>query len=162
LFVVNLNSTAGNLSVVPGGVIRQPDGLIAVGSGAFIGGNIYNSDGFNQTKSKTGNAGTTFTFKIKIQNDGGAKEKFMVHATGLVTNGYTVKFMKGSTNITTAVMSGTFTTAKIAVGSFITIKCTVKIGSAANHSSTTNRLVTISSFNDPDQVDAVEVIVGRN
>lgn len=161
-FVVNVGSSAANLTVTGGGPTRQPDGLIAVGSGPFIGGNIYNSDASNQTKSKTGNAGSTFTFKIRIQNDGTGKEKFKAHATGLVVIGYTVTFKKGTTNITNAVMNGTFTTAKIAVGSFITIKCIVRIGSAAPHSSTTDRLVTISSFNDPGQEDAVELIVGRN
>lgn len=161
-FFVTLNTTAGNLTVTAPSVTRKPDGQIAIGSGTFVGNNIYNADGTSQTKSKTAGAGTTVTFKVRLQNDGtGASDKFIVHATGANTTGYTIKYKKGTTNITTAVVNGTYTTANIAVGSSLTIKVVVTIGSSAGHGSSVSRLVTITSFNDSGQKDAVKATVGR-
>jgi len=161
-YVVSHPASAMKLTVVAAPVTRQPDGQIALGSGSFSGNNIYNADGTSQSKSKTATAGTKVTFSIKIQNDGtGAKDKFKVHATGAAATGYTIVCKKGTTNITTAVVNGTYTTGKIAVGASITIKCSVTIGSTATHGSHVDRLITLTSFNDAAQKDAVKLTVGR-
>ena len=161
-YVVSHPASAMKLTVVAAPITRQPDGQIALGSGSFAGNNVYNLDGTSQSSSKTTTAGTKVTFSIKIQNDGtGAKDKFKVHATGATVTGYTFVCKKGTTNITTAVLNGTYTTGKIAVGASITIKCSVTIGSSAAHGSHVDRLITLTSFNDAGQQDAVKLTVGR-
>jgi len=99
---------------------------------------------------------------VRIQNDGsGSSDQYKVHATGANVAGYTVKFKKGTTNITTAVVNGTYTTPSIAVGSYKTIKCIVTISSSAAHGSSISRLVTATSVNDSGAQDAVKAVVGR-
>ena len=161
-YVVHYPALAVNLTVTVPAVTRLPDGQIALGSGSFVGNGIYNVDGSSQSKSKTTTSGSKVTFSIKIQNDGtGAKDKFLVHATGTGGTGYTIKFKKGSTNITTAVLNGTYTTGKVGVGATTTITCIVTIGSGAAHGSHVDRLVTLTSFHDAGQKDAVMLTVGR-
>ena len=161
-FVISLNATVGTLSVTAGPIARQPDGQIAIGTGTFIGNNIYNTDGMSQSKSKSTTAGKKVTFMIKLQNDGtGAKDKFTVHATGSSVTGLTIKYFKGTTNITTAVNNGTFQVTKVAPGSAVTIKAVVTVGSSAGHGANVTRLVTITSGNDTNQKDAVKLTAGR-
>ena len=51
-------------------VVRKPDGRIRLGSGAFVGNNVYNTTGANQTKKGSAPKGHSITFGISIQNDG--------------------------------------------------------------------------------------------
>jgi fibronectin-binding autotransporter adhesin len=162
IWAVSYMSTLARLSVTTASITRQPDALIAVGSGTFAGNNIYNTDAAGQSKSKTGNVGDKFVFKIKVQNDGtGANDRFTAHATGSTVAGYTIKYKKGTNNITTDVVNGTFTSGLIAPGNSITIKAIVTIGSGAAHGSSVTRLVTLTSVNDLGAQDVVKLTVGR-
>jgi fibronectin-binding autotransporter adhesin len=163
-FVNTLQSSKATLTVTGGSITRKPDARIALGavSNPYLGDNVYNLDGTNQSKSKSINAGKTATFFIKIQNDGtGAKDRFKVHATGSAVTGFTFKCFRGTTNVTTAVNNGIFLTARLAVGASATLKCTVKVGSAAGHGASVTRLITATSNNDGTAKDAVKLTVGR-
>jgi len=162
-FVVSYTSTTVHLTVISTGPQRKPDGKISLGSstGPFSGDNIYNLDGTNQSKSKNVNAGKTVTFFVKLQNDGGAKDRIKVHAAGSAVTGLVFKCFRGTTDVTTAVNNGTFLTAKLAVGAQATLKCTVKVNSTAGHGSTLTRLITLTSNNDSSAQDAVKLTAGR-
>ncbi len=160
-FNVSYTGTSAHLNVISTGPTRKPDGQIALGSGAFVGNNVYNTDGINQAKSKTTTAGQKVTFQIKLQNDGTAKDKFTVHATGSSVTGLTIKYFRGTTNITMAVNSGTFQVTKVAPGTSVTIKAVVTVASSAAHGANVTRLVTITSGNDTNQKDAVKLTAGR-
>ena len=160
-FNVSYTGTTAHLGVIATGPQRKPDGQIAIGTGSFIGNNIYNTDGLSQSKSRSIKPGYV-TFKIKLQNDGtGAKDRFTVHATGSVVAGLTIKYFKGTTNITAAVKNGTFQVTKVSPGSSVTIRAVVRVRSIAAHGATVTRLLTITSGNDTNQKDAVKLTAGR-
>ena len=82
------------------------------------------------------------------QNDGSARDRFFVDSSGGGSSGFTVKFLRGTTNITTAVTNGTFLTGKLAVGKSATIKCVVTVGSGT-HGADISRLLLISQTTAP-------------
>ena len=72
----------------PVSVVQQkPDGRIRKGHGHFIGNNVYNLTGVNQTKTGSTARGNTITFGISTQNDSTASGAFTLKATGTATNG---------------------------------------------------------------------------
>jgi hypothetical protein len=148
----------------PSATTRKPDGRIRLGtSGAYIGDNIYNATGASQSKTGSAKANRTITFQLSIQNDGaGSSDAFKLKATGAATSKFTVKYLKGSTDITAAVVAGTYTTAALAPGATVTItaKVTVKASSAVGNSVT--RLVTITSVGDGTKKDAVKLVGKRS
>jgi len=146
-------------------VVRKPDGRIRLGThgypgtttsyhAKFVGNNIYNTTGARQ-KATVENfnelEGAFKTFDISIQNDGTRADRFKVKATGAATGGWTVAYFHGSTNITSAVVAGTFRTASLAPGATYPIRAKITKGSG-----NMTRLVTIRSVADPTKIDAVK------
>jgi len=146
------------VSVVP----FKPDGRIRKGSGSLVGNNIYNTTGVNQTKSGSAARGKTITFWISIQNDRNGSDKFKIRATGSTVTGYTVRYFRGTTEITSAVVAGTYQTTSLAKGGVFEIKATVKIGTTATVGSSVSRLVTVTSVGDGTKSDAVKLIGKRS
>lgn len=133
-----------------------PDGRIRKGTGAYVGNNIYNSTGLNQSRSGTAARGSTITFGISIQNDGTLADSFRVLATGSATTKYTVRYFRGTTEITAAVVGGTYQTPSLAPADKYLITAKVKVGSTATLGSSVSRLVTITSVGDANKLDAVK------
>jgi hypothetical protein len=133
----------------------KPDGRIKSGTGALVGNNIYNADGVNQAADGGAPAGSVIPFTISIQNDGTSASRFKVAATGSAVSGYKIKYLRGTTDITAAVVAGTYQTASLAPGGTFAIKVKVKVLSGAAKGSEVMRLVTISAVADPGKVDAV-------
>jgi hypothetical protein len=137
-------------------LIRKPDGRIQLGTGAFVGNNIYNTTAASQSRTGSATPGHSVTFGISIQNDGNASDRLKVKATGTAVSGYAVKYFRGTTDITAAVVAGTYQTPSLATGAtyLITAKVTVTTGAAVGSSVT--RLVTISSVANSAKKDAVK------
>ena len=140
----------------------QPDGLIRMATagvlgypsspfdGPFLGNNIYNATGAHQTAIFTdiGSTGPSFlTFDISIQNDGSAADRFTVKATGARSQ-WVVTYSRGTTNITSAVVAGTYRTPLLAPGAIYVIHAKIYGG--------VTRLVTIRSIANSTKVDAVK------
>jgi hypothetical protein len=143
-------------------VSYQPDGRIKKGStGTLAGNDIYNTSGTNQTRSASKAIGTSVTFYVSIQNDGAAADSFKVSGAGSTTM-YSVRYYRGTTEITSAVVAGTYQTASLAVGSAVQIKAVVKVKSSATVGSSVSRLVTLTSTNDGTKKDAVLFSVKRS
>jgi hypothetical protein len=136
-------------------VIRRPDGRIRVGIGSLVGNGVYNTTAAGQSRTGSAPAGSTISFGISIQNDGTGGDQYLVKATGRAVTGYSVKYFSGTTDITAAVVAGTYRTASIApLGtSVITARVTVKSSAAVG--SQVTRLVTITSVGDSTKKDAV-------
>ena len=82
----------------------QPDGLIKKGSaGTLIGGNIYNQNATNQSLSANRGADTKATFYIVAQNDSSVTDKFALRQFFTSATGFTVRYYRGTTEITNAV-----------------------------------------------------------
>jgi hypothetical protein len=136
--------------------IYQPDGRIKKGSGALAGNNTYNTNASGQSRSGSALRGSSITFTISIQNDGNVTDKFKVSATGTGGSGYSVKYYRGTTEITSAVNTGTYQTANVAVGGTYAITAKVKVLSGATVGSSVTRLVTLTSVASGAKVDAVK------
>ena len=140
---------------------RKPDGRIRKGTGSLIGNNVYNTTGVNQTKTGSTTRGNTITFGISIQNDA-ASDRFTVQATGTSTSLYSVSYFRNSTNITAAVVAGTYATPTLANGSTFVITAKVKVNSTATVGSNVTRLITLTSVGDATRKDAVKLIAKRS
>jgi hypothetical protein len=141
--------------------VRQPDGRIRLGTGPFVGNDIYNATGKDQKRTGSAARGSTITFRLSVQNDGTGTDSFKLKATGAAASGYRVKYLDGTIDITGAVEAGNYATPSLAPGAsrLITIKVKVKQGAAAG--SRVTRVVTISSAADPTRRDAVKLVGKR-
>jgi hypothetical protein len=105
--------------------------------------------------------GHSITFGLSIQNDGNSGDRFKVKATGTGVSGYAVKYFRGTTDITAAIIAGTYRTPFLAPAATygITARVTVKSGAAAG--SSVARLVTVTSVANSTKKDAVKFIGKR-
>jgi len=74
---------------------------------------------------------------------------------------YTVRYFRGTTEITAAVLAGTYQTTSLAPGTTFLIKAKVKVKSSATTGSSVTRLVTITSVGHTTKQDAVKFTGGR-
>ena len=142
-------------------VVLKPDGRIRLGTGAFVGNDVYNATGANQSRTGSAARGKTVSFGISVQNDGTAADSFKVKATGDGVSGYSVKFFSGATDITAAVVAGTYRTPSLAPTRTYLINAKVTVKSTAAVGSKITRLVTITSLGDSTRKDAVRFIAKR-
>lgn len=140
---------------------QKPDGRIRKGSGSLVGNNIYNTTGVNQTRTGSAAVNGTITFTVSIQNDGTQTGKFKVGATASGNVNFQVTYFRGTTNITTAVVNGTYLTGNVAAGSTWAIKAKVKVTPSVVSGASTTRLITITSNADSSKIDAVKLIGKR-
>ena len=150
----------------------QPDGRIQQGPfgvagdqalynpGPWLGYHIYNATGAHQTAvvTQTGGAdavGIYYTFGISIQNDGSATDRFKVKATG-APSAWVVTYSRGTTNITSAVVAGTYQTPSLAPGATYLISARITLPQSSNLSFSVARLVTIRSVANSTKIDAVK------
>ena len=140
---------------------RKPDGRIRLGTSALVGNNIYNTTGVNQSRTGSATPGHSVTFGISIQNDGTGADRFKVKATGTALTGYVVKYFRGTTDISAAVVAGTYQTASLAPTATYLITATVTVKSGAAVGSNVTRLVTLTSIGNSTKKDAVKFIGKR-
>ena len=139
--------------------IRKTDALVRLGTGDFVGNNVYNSSGSNQSAS-TAIAGSAKTFTVRIQNDGNAGDTFTVK--GLANSSkFVVVYKRGATDITSQVVAGTYSTGAIAAAAThdITVSITAKSVAAAGDS--VSRTITVTGTSG-GTVDAVVVKATRS
>ncbi|MEP7379337.1 MAG: hypothetical protein ABI725_07220 [Chloroflexota bacterium] len=144
-----------------GGGADQPDGRINKFGGAYLGNNIYNTDGTHQSKSGTARVGYIVEFHLSLQNDGDEVDKYQLSIDAGSTAMYRIKFYRGSSDITAQVLAGTYQTPAIGPGSKLIITVDVIVKKGATVGSSVRRLVTITSVNDNAQVDALGFVAGR-
>ena len=151
----NIGSTAHQAWTVDTQTHR-PDGQIATGT-TYLGNDIYNSDGSNQTQTVKAKVGKTATFKIRFQNDGTGTDGYTVTGTGS-GKGYTVAYFVGTTNITSKITAGTYKV-NVPVGQYglITLKVTVGTKAVASRS----LLVKATADHETSRLDAVKAVVKR-
>jgi DNA-binding beta-propeller fold protein YncE len=135
---------------------HRPDNQIATGT-TYVGNDVYNGTGLNQTKTLKAVVGKTVTFKIRIENDGSGTDPLTVLGGGSA-KGYSVTYFAGTTNITSKVVAGTYKISLAAAASTV-LRMTVKVGSTA--STSRSILVTTSADHEPTRLDAVKAVVKR-
>jgi hypothetical protein len=138
--------------------LRQPDAQIKTSSTSFVGNNVFNTTGTNQTRSLTRNQGATATFTIRVANDGFATDSFTLQGTGS-QSGFTATYMRGTTNITAQVVAGTYTISNLARGSSVDITLSVLVGNSVPNGTARSWIVTATSTGSGSAKDAVKATV---
>ncbi len=140
----------------------RPDAQLRLGtSGTFVGNDVYNGTGTNQSRSaNVANRGAA-TFYARVQNDGNVTEPIKVKGTAGTTR-FTVAYFAGTTNITPQVVAGTYQTAALAPGAKTNIKIVVTARSGAPIGSTITLKVKETSTTTTTAKDVVKATVTRN
>jgi len=137
--------------------LRQPDAQIATTAG-FVGNDIYNTTGSQQTRSLTVRRTKTGTFSVKIANDGLGADSFKVKGTGSA-RGLSVTYLAGATNVTARVVAGTYGISNLARGGSRTLTMKVKVAKGATVRSSRSLLVAATSSGGGSPKDAVKAVV---
>jgi alpha-N-arabinofuranosidase len=144
--------------------VYQPDNLIEVSGGSYIGANIFSSDGTNETASLTVKAGGNGTFLIKTQNGGSATDSFTIKGSASA-GAFGVKYYSGAsggTNITTAVTAGTYKYSNVPPGGSQILRLVVTVARKTAVGTNLGLLVTATSTSNPARSDTVKASVTSN
>jgi hypothetical protein len=137
----------------------RPDAMIKLASAtSFVGDNIFNLTGTNQTVTINKKRGTSQSFSYRVQNDGTVADTFRLVGPGNKT-GFTVHYFAGTTNITSNVVAGTFVTGSLAPGAAVTFRIVVTVASTATIGSTPSWLVKATSTHQTTKADAAKAQV---
>src|SRR5215217_1570474 len=137
----------------------RPDAQVRLSTAAsYVGNNVYNATGTNQAATVTTAAATSRTFTVNVQNDGAVSDSYVLRGPGNST-GFTVRYLAGTTDITTAVVNGTYTLSGVAAGAARSISMQVTVGAGAAVGSVKSSLVTATSTHSGTAVDAVRTVV---
>ena len=135
--------------------LTLPDARIGLASaGPFSGNAIYSSTAVGESRSRFVNRGKTGTFYVNVQNDGLVAASYTIKGTG-GARGITIRYYRGSTNVTTAVKAGTYSTGSIAARGSVTLKLVVTVASSSASSGTFLVKATSLSGTPPDAVKAI-------
>ncbi|HEX3336318.1 MAG TPA: hypothetical protein VHS54_07650, partial [Jatrophihabitans sp.] len=149
-------TTSGTVLDVLG---HRPGASIKLASAAtYVGTNVFNPSGTNQTVTAAKTQGAAEEFSIKVQNDGTDLDSFRLQGAGAAP-GFTVRYFNGTADITAAVVAGTFQTQALLAGGIKTYRLVVSVSGRATVGSILSRLVTATSVADSTRVDAVKAVV---
>jgi uncharacterized delta-60 repeat protein len=142
-------------------VIGQPDLQIGAG-GTFVGDDIYNGTGHNQTLKRKVARGHSLTYSIKVGNDGNAPDTVTVHAS-FPRRGVDVRYFVGGNEVTRKITGFTGKPFALAPAETVTIKVVLHVKSTATLGKTYSFQTEGYSFNDVEGEDAVvaKITVGN-
>jgi hypothetical protein len=144
--------------VQPPPITRRPDGLIRKGTLAYVGNGIYNTTGTGQTVTAKKRRTRRATFFVGVQNDGTVNDTFTIIGAG-DRKGFRVRYFGGHTDITSAVVAGSFRLRSLASGQQRVIKLVVKVKATAKKGILRSWLVTARSTNNTTKADTVRAKV---
>jgi len=137
----------------------QPDNAIAIGAGAPVGCDIYNTTAVDQVKKAKVSIGRSKTFTTTIKNDGTVSDTFTVLGTRKSSK-FSAKYLdETDTDITAAVVAGTYNTPSLAPGATYTIRLKVTVKSNALVGNRRNFLITSTSTGNANKQDTVKATV---
>lgn len=130
---------------------------MAVGGSAsahFVGANVFSITGAGQVRDITVKRGGRKTAYVRIQNQGIVAAMLSAHFNG-GAHGIKASYFRGSTNVTSALENGTFTTGSVAPGAFVLLRVVVRVG----HGSADNTTFVVSARASGASPDAVRIKV---
>jgi hypothetical protein len=114
--------------------ILRPDARIGSHRGGpFLGDGVYDTAARGESKTISVARGGKGALFANIQNDGLRADNLRVQATGK-SQGFTVQFFRGSSNVTSRVRAGSFATGSLAPGASLTLKIAVQVTAKASKS----------------------------
>jgi CSLREA domain-containing protein len=145
---IDIGAFESGSSVAP---LANPDIMVRVaGAASFVGNDIRNSTGENQTVVSDVRVANPVTIEFRIQSDGIASDSFRVTAPNLPT-GWTVRFFDaptGGSEITSAVRGAGWNTPSLSPGNTVTIRAEVGVDATVAANAQIEQLVTArSNFN---------------
>ena len=125
-------------------------------AGGYHGNNIYSSSVLaSQTRNQAIARNHTRSLFVQVQNDSLATDSFTIDANLSGSSSFTVQFFNGATDITAAVLAGTYTVNNLAAGAHVTIEIRVTAAGNTPASATRNVDVFVNSNSEPSVVDSV-------
>jgi hypothetical protein len=121
----------------------------------FLGDDLYNDTGAGQTAHRRLQPGHLDQFRIKLQNDtSDCTDDFFVEGDGS-SAGFKVRYVSGGTDVTGAVVAGTFTTGSLGLGESENLILIVRAKASTHVGALKSVLVTATSESDSNQNDAI-------
>jgi arylsulfatase A-like enzyme len=108
-----------------------------------------------QTISRTVAAGHTYTYTVRVTNRGGFSDRFLVSASSNGSSHMTVTYWRSGTNITAAVVAGTYKTLRLGITESTRITVQVVVAASAVAGDIKRVVVTAKSVADPTHIDVV-------
>ena len=138
---------------------RQPDLRIRFGNG-FIGNNVYDPTGNNQSVLGSGSAGATITQVVSAQNDGPDSERFRIKGSRS-SHGLGLRYFTGGIDITAQVAAGTYLTRTLAPRATQNIEVVATLTSTAPRNVWLSRFLTATSTINTHRKDRVKLAYQR-
>jgi hypothetical protein len=136
------------------GHVYRPDAAIGFSLGALLGTDVYSLDGAGETLSTTLARAHSKTSLIVVQNDGNTNDTILFR--GDPGNGqFTVHYYNGTSDVSKAVIAGTFKVRNLHPGQRHEIRAFVKPSKTALAGGVLALGVTVSSASDPGSSDTV-------
>ena len=135
-----------------------PDSLVGFSASDLKGYNIYNLDGAGQSAGAVVDRGFSQTAIIVVENDASTTASFSITGTAKKP-GFNVRYFSGKTDITNAVVSGTYIIPDLPPGESAMLKAKVSVKSGAEPGAKTKCLITATSTAFATLQDVVQVKV---
>ena len=136
----------------------RPDGHIRLSTSSwFVGNDVYNTTGAQQTRSTTSGPGQKRSFVIRMQNDATTTDGLKLRGCA-ASPGFQVRWFAGATGtteITTAVVGGTYSVAGVPPGGTRAVRLEVVTGAATRSGATQSCPATVGSTSDAATTDTV-------
>jgi hypothetical protein len=144
----------GALDAIP------PDARIRIGSGAYVGKDVFNETGHGQSRHGARANRTTFDIRFKNTMCCGSP-RFTVKAVRS-GSGYRVRYYQGDTEVTAAVVAGTYKTRKLEYGQEAALHVVVRLKPGAATDAKVSAKVTVTRIitKDLQARDTVKLSVG--
>jgi plastocyanin len=134
--------------------LYKPDALVkGPADSAYKGNDRYNTL-IGQTSLAKVKKGRSATFRVRVQNDGNVPDTYAIKGKGSTTS-FSIRYYRGTTNITKAVVAGSETTSSVAPGTSWTMKVVIAPKAAANVGALIRDVVSPHSTIDATKTDAV-------
>lgn len=137
----------------------RPDGHISLAAtSGYIGNDVYNSTAARQTKTAGVAKGRAKTFYIRGQNDGDSTDSIKIKGCGS-SRGFAVTYLSGTTNVTSAVVGGSFRLNNVRPGATKTLKARISVARSVSVNATKSCTIALTSVSKPTLKDVVKAVV---
>ncbi len=145
--------------------LLKPDLLVRLGSDPYIGDDVYNGSGNNQTLLVQVPSNQSVTLRLRFENDGNQRDDLEVRGvarTAAFKLKYTIGPASHTTNVTDAVVAGTFRFVGVDPGEARVVRVTLWARNTS-HAGDTNQLrFKVLSGTDRRARDVVVVVASRS
>ena len=136
----------------------QPDLRIKAGlTGAFVGDDVYNTTGADQTRRLTVRPATTATFVVWVQDDARVSDVLRLRGT-TASSAFRVRYSVDGAGRTAAIGAGTYLTPTLEPGATHAVRIDVTAGANAHAGDALDATLTATSTTDTARKDRVRFV----